>query len=62
MTDRRLTETETREDLIRRFAYTAYQLRIRLNLMGDEKSDFYAGEKMYNDYCTLHDMLDRRKI
>ena len=62
MTDRRLTESETRDDLIRRFAFNAYQIRLRCGLKGDEKSDFYDGEKMYNDYLNLNDMLDRRKI
>ena len=62
MTNKRLTETETKDDLIRRFAYQAYCIRKRCGLSGDEKSDYYDGEKMYNGYLNLNDMLDRRKV
>ena len=48
------------EDLIKRFAYQAYQIRIRCGLTGDATSDWFDGVKMYKDYCLLHDVLERK--
>ena len=51
---------ETKEDIIRRFAYNAYQIRTRCGIKGDANSDWMDGVKMYEDYCSLHDMLMRK--
>ena len=55
-------DLETKEDLIRRFAFNVYQIRIRCGLKGDATSDWLDGENMYDDYCNLHNILDRRKL
>ena len=54
--------SETREDLIRRFAYQAHKIRLKCGLEGNQDTDWQDGIKMYNDYCNLYNMLDRRKI
>ena len=60
--ERRIIIAESRENLIKRFAYNAYQIRIRCGLEGNQNTDWQDGVKMYEDYCQLHDMLDRRKL
>ena len=54
--------TETKEDIIRRFAFNFYQIRQRCNLQGSAEQDWQDGIEAYESYCHLNDMLDRRKI
>ena len=60
--DRRITETETKEDLIRRFAFNFYQIRQRCGLQGTPEQDWRDGIEAYESYCHLSDMLDRRRL
>ncbi len=53
---------ESKEDIIRRFAYNAYQIRTRCHLKGDATSDWMSGVQMYEDYLTLHDTIMKRKL
>lgn len=52
--DRRLTESETREDLIRRFAYQYYLKRKRLSLPLNEKEDWKNAKEDFEHYEMLH--------
>jgi len=54
MTNRRLTEIETKEDLIRRFAYQHYLKRKRLNLPLNELGDWEDAEQDFEHYKKLH--------
>ena len=58
MTDKRLTETESRDELIRRFAYQNYLKRKRLNLPLDEKEDWEIAEDDVKYYEMLHNGLN----
>lgn len=60
--DRRLTESETRDDLIRRFAFNFYQIRQRCRIQGTPEEDWQDGVEAYESYCNLNDMLDRREV
>lgn len=47
-------EVETREDLIKRFAYNFWQIRSRCGLAGDEKKDYFDAIEAVNSYEKLH--------
>ena len=48
--------TETKEDLIKRFAYNIYRRRIAEGLEGDEKSDYFEAIEEYLHYERLHNI------
>ena len=48
--------TETKEDLIKRFAYQYYQKRLRLGLALNEKEDWRDAVSDYEHYEKLHNI------
>ena len=50
--------TETKEDIIRRFAYNFYQVRERCHLQGNAKQDWRDAELAYEGYARIHNGLD----
>jgi hypothetical protein len=44
---------ESREDIIRRFAYQFYLLRVRCHLPLNEKEDWEDGIRAYESYVRL---------
>ena len=52
---------ETKEDIIRKFAYNFYQIKQRCGLPTDEKEDWEIAEEAYESYTRIHNGLDRWK-
>ena len=52
---------ETKDDLIRRFAYNFWQIRERCHLQGSAEQDYRDAEEAYESYAKIHNGLDRWK-
>jgi hypothetical protein len=44
---------ERKEDIIRRFAYNFYQIRLRCGIPGDATQDWLDGVDAYESYKTV---------
>ena len=45
---------ETKEDIIRRFAYNFWQIRERCHLEGNAEQDWQSAEEAYESYQRIH--------